>query len=498
MLPNTLGALSFFVKLKLKRKERAMMLAVRRSVRSLRGAVPVHFGARLSTSATSGFNVTRLREPDPSKPKLVLAYSGGLDTSTQLAYLTNELGYEVAAYIADLGQDDVVTEEAKKEICRKAELSGAYAFYCEDMRKEFVDDFVLPMIASNALYEGRYLMGTSIARPAIAKRQVEICVEEGAEYISHGSTGKGNDQVRFELAYLGLSAGMKTKDDNPLRLKCVTLWRDPIYCEKFKGRQDLIEYASQFNIPISQTKKHSYSEDENLLHISYESGELEDPAYPGTIEEYPGMVLKKKTREIKDTPDQPVNLSISFKEGIPVKVRNEDSGEEFSDSLELFLYLNKIGGEHGVGRIDIVENRFIGMKSRGCYETPAGTILHMAHHDLELLTIDREVMRLRDGLALKYAELVYNGYWFSPEMKFLQNSMNYTQKSVTGNVSIRLHKANVLCRGRSSPFSLYNQDLVSMDILGGFDPTAATGFINTLSTRLKASQIRDASLNKKQ
>ncbi|GBG23804.1 Argininosuccinate synthase [Hondaea fermentalgiana] len=426
------------------------------------------------------FNRTEFRKPDESKPKLVLAYSGGLDTSTQLAYLVNELGFEVAAYIADLGQDDVKTEEDKEEIKRKAELSGAYAFYCEDLRQEFVDDFVYPMIAANAIYEGRYLLGTSIARPAIGKRQVEICHNEGATHISHGSTGKGNDQVRFELCYLGM-------DPN---LKCVTLWRDPTYCDKFQGRQDLIDYASQFNIPISQTKKHSYSEDENMLHISYESGELEDPAFPGT-EDYPGMVLKKKSREIMDTPDQPVDLTISFESGIPSKVVNKTEGKEITGSLEIFDYLNTIGGEHGVGRIDIVENRYVGLKSRGCYETPGGSILYAAHHDLELLCLDREVMRIRDQLSLKYAELVYNGYWFSPEMAYLKHSMEYAQRTVTGEAHIRLHKANIMCRGRSSPNSLYSEALVSMDEHGGFDPTAGTGFINTLANRLKATKKRD-------
>lgn len=340
------------------------------------------------------------------------------------------------------------------------------------------------MVAANAVFEDRYLLGTAIARPAIAKRQVDICNAEDASSISHGSTGKGNDQVRFELAYLGM---------NP-NLECVTLWRDPEYVQKFQGRQDLIDYASQFNIPISQTKKHSYSEDENLMHISYESGELEDPAFPGHANEYPGQVQQKMTKNIMDTPDAPANITVSFKEGIPCKVRNEDDGTEVTDSLEIFLYLNKIGGEHGVGRVDLVENRFIGLKSRGAYECPGGAILYAAHHDLEMLTLDRELMRIRDGLSLKYAELVYNGHWFSPEMAFLKNSMEYAQQTVSGDVSLRLHKANILCRGRSSPNSLYNADLVSMETIEGFDPTAATGFIKTLSTRLKAVKQRDTKL----
>ena len=433
-----------------------------------------------STSGIS-FNKTEFRKADPSKPKIVLAYSGGLDTSCQLAYLANEKGFEVCAYIADLGQDDVASSADVEEIKEKAAVSGAYAFYCEDLRREFVDDFVFPMLASGSLYEGRYLLGTSIARPCIGKRQVEICWEEDAKYISHGSTGKGNDQVRFELCYLGMDP----------ELECVTLWRDPSYCQQFEGRTDLIDYATKHGIKIGQTKKHSYSEDENSLHISYESGELEDPAFPGHAEEYPGLVLKKKTVDIMDTPDTPVDLTIDFHKGIPVKVKNENDGTEIADGLGLFNYLNTVAGEHGVGRIDIVENRYVGMKSRGCYETPAGTVLHSAHRDLETLTMDREVMRMRDMLAVKYSELVYNGYWFSPEMDFLKNAMEFAQRPVTGSTSVRLHKGNVMNRGRSSPNSLYNMDLVSMDVHGGYDPTHATGFIKTLATRLIAAKKRD-------
>ena len=447
----------------------------------------LHVSNGVRAISNSAFTKFEFRKPDPSKKRLVLAYSGGLDTSTQLAYLARERGFEVCAYIADLGQSDVLSESDKAAIKTKAALSGAYAFYCEDLRREFVEDFVFPMISSNAIYEGRYLLGTSIARPCIGKRQVEICHREGATHISHGSTGKGNDQVRFELCYLGMDPS----------LKCVTLWRDPTYCDRFQGRQDLIDYASQFNIPISQTKKHSYSEDENCLHISFESGELEDPSYPGNKVEYPGLVLQKMTRNIMNTPDTPANLSLEFKSGICVKVINDDDGKVLTDTVELFSYLNQVGGEHGVGRIDIVENRFVGMKSRGCYETPGGTILYSAHHDLELLVLDREVMRIRDQLSLKYAELVYNGFWFSPEMAFLKNSMEYAQKPVSGKVSLRLHKGNVMNRGRTSPNSLYDADIVSMDAHGSFDPTAATGFINTLSTRLKAAKKRDINFGTK-
>jgi len=252
----------------------------------------------------------------------------------------------------------------------------------------------------------------------------------------------------------------------------------------------LIDYATANGIPVTATKKHSYSEDENIFHISYESGELEDPAFPGHAAEYPGLVLKKKTVDIMDTPDVPARLTIDLERGEPVRVRNLDDGTDETNPLKLFQYLNSIAGQHGVGRIDIVENRFVGMKSRGCYETPGGTVLHTAVRDLEVLCMDREVHRLRDTLSVKYAELIYNGFWFSPEMDFLSVAMEKAQEVVTGSVDLQLFKGNVICRGRSSPFSLYNQDLVSMDVEGGFNPEISTGFIQTLSTRIKASAAR--------
>jgi len=457
-------------------------VAAVRAVRPLSTTVDLDLGDR-STSA-------RFREPDPTKPKIVLAYSGGLDTSTQLAYLAHEKGYEVCAYIADLGQDDVVDPGAIEEIKEKARASGAYAFECRDLRREFIQDYVFECIKANCLYEGRYLLGTAMARPCIAKTQVEIAWAEGAEYVSHGSTGKGNDQVRFELCYLGMDP----------TLKCVTLWREPEYIEKFEGRQDLLAYAAQHGIPVSQTTKHSYSEDENIMHISYESGELEDPAYPGVGRDYPGLVLKKKTVDLLDAPDAPAKIELDFKEGAPCGLREYDAAgakvvaETGDDPLALFHRLNVLAGAHGVGRIDIVENRYVGMKSRGCYETPAGTVLAQAHLDLETLTVDREVMRLRDSLSLKHAELVYNGYWFSPEMDFINVAMEHAQKAVTGTVAIHLSKGHVLCRGRSSPNSLYSEKLVSMDEHGGFVPQNSTGFIQTLATRLKAAKKRDQDL----
>ena len=283
------------------------------------------------------FNKTAFREPDPSKPKIVLAYSGGLDTSCQLSWLAKEKGFEVCAYIADLGQDDVLNPKDVEEICAKAEQSGAYAFYCEDLRKDFVENYIFKSIKGNGLYENRYLLGTSVARPCIGKRQVEICWEEGAKHISHGSTGKGNDQVRFELCYLGMDHS----------LDCVTLWRDPEYLSKFEGRQDLIDYATTQNIPISQTKKHSYSEDENMMHISYESGELEDPAFPGHENEYPGMVLKKKSVGVMEAPDEPAKLTLDFQAGVPVRVKNFDDGTEISESVQMYV-CNNVSCDHVV------------------------------------------------------------------------------------------------------------------------------------------------------
>ncbi len=331
---------------------RAARLIARRPV-----AVPLRLpttGVRaMSTGATSGtFAKTQFREPDPSKPKLVLAYSGGLDTSTQLAFLANERGFEVIAYIADLAQDDVLDDGAIDEICEKARMSGAYAFYCEDLRREFLTDYVFKCIQASALYEGRYLLGTSMARPCIAKRQVEIAHREGATHISHGSTGKGNDQVRFEICYLGMDP----------TLTCVTLWRDREYLNRFEGRQDLIDYATEHGIPVKQTKEAdggaSFSTDENLMHISYESGVLEAPHFPGHVGEYPEEMWVK-TAAIEDTPDTPVNLTIEFEKGLPTKCINVDDGTVHTDSLDMFMYLNDIGGQHGVGRLDIVENRFI-------------------------------------------------------------------------------------------------------------------------------------------
>ena len=395
--------------------------------------------------------------------KVILAYSGGLDTSCILKWLVDQ-GYEVIAYVADVGQKEDF--EAVKE---KALKVGASKVYIEDLKKEFVTDFIFPAIKANALYEGRYLLGTSLARPIIAKRQVEIAEKENAEYVSHGATGKGNDQVRFELTYYAL---------NP-EIKVVAPWKDPEFLEKFKGRPDLINYAKEKGIPVPVTHEKPYSSDANLMHISYESGILEDPLTA------PSPDIFLWTKDPKDAPDKETELEIHFKDGVPVKVVNKD-GTVKTGPLELFVYLNDLGAENGVGRIDIVENRFIGIKSRGIYESPGATILRAAHLDIEAIAMDREVLRLRDMLEPKFSELVYNGFWFSPEMEFLMAAIDKSQEVIDGVVYLTLYKGNVMIKGRESPSSLYDKKLSSMDIEGGFDQTDSEGFIKINAIRLMA------------
>ncbi len=395
--------------------------------------------------------------------KVVLAYSGGLDTSCILKWLV-EKGYEVIAYMADVGQDEDF--DAAKA---KALQMGASKVYVEDLKEEFVTDFILPAIKANAIYEGRYLLGTGLARPVIAKKQIEIAEKEGAQYVSHGATGKGNDQVRFELTYYAL---------NP-KIKVIAPWKDEGFLSKFKGRTDLLNYAKEKGIPVTATHEKPYSTDENIMHISYESGILEDPL------KGPGKDLFKWTKDPKDAPDKETELAIHFKDGMPVKVVNKD-GTVKTNALELYQYLNKLGAENAIGRVDIVENRFVGIKSRGVYETPGATILRAAHMDIESIAMDREVMRLRDMLAPKFAELVYYGFWFSPEMEFLMAAINKSQEVIDGTVHLSLYKGNVTIKGRESPSSLYNEELSSMDIEGGFNQKDSEGFIKINAIRLMA------------
>lgn len=399
-----------------------------------------------------------------SKEKVVLAYSGGLDTSVILKWLL-EKGYEVIAYMANIGQKEDF--EAARE---KALKIGASQVFIEDMRKEFVTDYIFPVYKANTIYEGRYLLGTAIARPIIAKKQIEIANQVGAAYVSHGATGKGNDQVRFELSYYAL---------NP-KIKVIAPWKNKEFLDTFKGRTDLLDYAEKHGIPTKQTASKPYSEDDNLLHISHEAGILEDPAQ--ICEES----IYSHTVSPENAPDTPTHIKIEFKDGVPVKVTNLEDNTEKTDALELFEYLNQLGRENGIGRLDMVENRFVGIKSRGVYETPGGTILHQAHMDIEGIAMDREVMRLRDMLSAKFAELVYYGFWFSPEMDFLMVAIDKSQEVIDGEVTLKLYKGVAYPIARTSPSSLYDQDLSSMDIEGGYNQEDAEGFIKINAIRLMA------------
>jgi argininosuccinate synthase len=406
------------------------------------------------------------------KEKVVLAYSGGLDTSVILKWLVNK-GYDVIAYVADVGQ-----QEDFEKVREKALKTGASRVYVEDLKEEFVTDYIFPVIKANALYEGRYLLGTAIARPLIAKKQIEIANLENASWVSHGATGKGNDQVRFELSYYALKPGIRV----------LAPWKDAEFLSEFKGRSDLIKYAEYHGIPVQATEGKPYSEDENLFHTSHEAGILEDPALE------PAKDVYSKTVDPEDAPDRPARIVIEFKDGIPVGVENPDDGITETDPLVLFMYLNKLGSEHGVGRVDMVENRYVGIKSRGIYETPGGTILHAAHKDIEGVAMDREVMRLRDMLTAKLSELIYYGFWFSPEMDFLMAAIDKSQEIIDGKVHVKLYKGNVFVTGRESTSSLYDQDLSSMHIEGGFNQTDSAGFIKINAIRLMA---HNAIMNKK-
>lgn len=393
------------------------------------------------------------------KKKIVLAYSGGLDTSVILKWLVNEYDSDVIAYVADIGQ-----KEDLQEAERKAWETGACAVFIEDLRDEFVRDYVFPAISANAVYEGSYLLGTSVARPLIAKRQIEIAKREGAFAVSHGATGKGNDQVRFELTFYALHP----------EVKIIAPWRE----WDFKSRTDLINYAKENGIDVTVTEKKPYSCDRNLLHTSYEGGILEDP----WVE--PPEDMFEMTVSPEAAPDKPVYVEIGFESGIPVSV----DGKELSPS-SLLADLNEVAGANGIGRVDVVENRFVGMKSRGVYETPGGTILHVAHRALESITMDREVMRLRDSLIPKISELIYYGFWFSPEMEMLTTAVRQSQKDVSGTVRLKLYKGNVIVCGRKSPNSLYSENLATFEEDSVYDQSDATGFIRLNSLRLSVKKL---------
>lgn len=398
------------------------------------------------------------------KEKVILAYSGGLDTSVILKWLI-EKGYNVVAFIADVGQYDDFDETIKK-----AKDIGASEVYVENLKEEFITKYIFTAIKANAAYENRYLLGTSLARPLIAEKQIQLAEKEKAEYVSHGSTGKGNDQVRFELSYYAL---------NP-KIRVLSPWKMQEFLDQFKGRTDMLNYAKEKNIPVKASLSKPYSEDDNIMHISHEAGILEDPKYTPDKDIYTKMVLPQ------DAPDRETKIEIHFKDGIPFKVVNKKDNIVKTKPLELFEYLNKVGGENGIGLLDMVENRFVGIKSRGVYETPGGTILIKAHLDIEGIAMDREVMRLRNMLSPIFAEIVYNGFWFSPEMDFLRAAIDKSQELIDGVVYLTLYKGNIIIDGRESPSSLYDKELSSMDIEGGFDQKDSLGFIKINAIRLMA------------
>ena len=395
-----------------------------------------------------------------SKEKVVLAYSGGLDTSVIVHWLSSQ-GYDVIALCLDLGQK----VENLDEIRQKGLKAGAVDVLIEDVRKEFVEDYVFRAIEWNAVYEGTYLLGTSLARPLISKKQIEAAERFGASTVSHGATGKGNDQVRFELGYYAL---------NP-DIKIIAPWKVPEFYQRYPGRAQLIEYAQQNGIPVKATAEQPWSTDENLMHISFESGMLEDPW------QEPKEEMFELSQSPKNAPDQEQILTIDFEEGLPVRL----DGQEFQP-VDLLTELNEIGGRHGIGRVDLVESRFVGMKSRGVYETPGGTILNIAHRAMESLTLDRGVIHLKDSLMPRFSQLVYNGFWFSPEMEILLEMGRSTQKRVSGTVRLKLYRGNCMVTGRKSDNSLYDEDIATMEAdEGNYDPRDSNGFI-----RLNALPLR--------
>ena len=392
--------------------------------------------------------------------KVVLAYSGGLDTSAMLLWIKETYGAEVICFCADVGQGDELDGLEEKAL-----KTGASKLYVEDLREEFVKDFVWTAVKANALYEGVYLLGTSLARPVIAKKQIEIAQMEGADAVAHGATGKGNDQVRFELTYYALQPDIKV----------IAPWRH----WDFKGRADLIAYCAKHDINVTATAEKPYSTDRNLMHISYEGGILEDP----WIEPPEDIFLLTKSPE--NAVDKAEEIILTFEKGEPIAINGEKYG-----AVDMLSKLNFLGGEHGIGRVDLVENRFVGMKSRGIYETPGVTILQTAHRALESITLDREVMRLRDSLGVKFAESVYYGFWFAPEFEILRSMIDQTQETVSGDVRLKLYKGNVTILGRKSPNSLYKERVVTFeDDAGAYNQLDAEGFIRLQSLRLRLRKM---------
>jgi argininosuccinate synthase len=400
--------------------------------------------------------------------KIVLAYSGGLDTSVIVKWLKEKYDAEIVTFAADVGQ-----EEELKGLTAKAKKTGASKHYTLDLVEEFASDYIYPMIRANAIYENQYYLGTSIARPLIAKAQVEIARKENADTVAHGATGKGNDQVRFELTYMALAPD----------LTIIAPWKMDDYRAEFPGRAEMIAYCEKHKIPVEASLKKPYSMDRNLLHISYEAGILEDPWFDPTTNDNKAMFKLSVSPE--DAPDKPEYVELEFVKGDCVAV----NGKKLTPG-KVLKALNKLGGKHGIGRIDIVENRFVGMKSRGVYETPGGTILMQAHKQIETLTLDREVEHLRDSLIPKYAELIYNGFWFAPEREALQAFIDKTQECVTGTVRLKLYKGNIITVGRKSPLSLYDDKIASMEgVQSWYNQNDATGFIRLNGLRLRARAL---------
>ncbi|MBC8324916.1 MAG: argininosuccinate synthase [Verrucomicrobia subdivision 3 bacterium] len=397
--------------------------------------------------------------------KIVLAYSGGLDTSVLLTWLKEKYNAEIIAFCADVGQ-----EEELRGLTRKAKRTGASKMYIDNLQEEFARDFIYPMLQAGAIYEDQYFLGTSIARPLIAKRMVEIARKEKAHAIAHGATGKGNDQVRFELTTAALAPD----------LNIIAPWRMADFRAEFPGRKEMIDYCRKHKIDVEASAKKPYSMDRNLLHISYEAGILEDIEFDAFAPKNKGMFKLSVSPE--DAPNKPEHVTLEFEQGNCIAV----NGKALSP-LGVMRKLNKVGGKHGIGRVDLVENRFVGMKSRGVYETPGGAILHFAHRQIETITLDREVMHIRDSLIPKYSELVYNGFWYAPEREMLQALITESQRNVSGTVKLKLYKGNLMTAARQSPVSLYNPDIATMeaDPTEAYNQDDATGFINLNALRLK-------------
>ncbi|MGJ3242127.1 MAG: argininosuccinate synthase [Opitutales bacterium] len=404
-----------------------------------------------------------------SPKKIVLAYSGGLDTSVLVRWLKDHYQAEIVTFAADIGQ-----EEELEGLDQKSRQTGSSAHYTVDLVDAFARDFIYPMIRGGALYESQYFLGTSIARPLIAKAQIDIARREGADAVGHGATGKGNDQCRFELTYAALAP----------ELQVIAPWRMDVFRNTFPGRSEMIAWCRDNGVPVEASAQKPYSMDRNLLHISYEAGILEDPNYDATSER--DRAMYKLTTDPQLAPDQPESITLDFENGNCVAV----NGETLSPA-DVLRTLNRLAGRHGIGRVDLVENRFVGMKSRGIYETPGGTLLLFGHRQVETLTMDRDLMHLRDSLVPKYAELIYYGFWYAPEREALQALIDDSQKTVTGSVRLKLYKGQVYCAGRTSPLSLYDEQVASMEgVKSDYNPDDAGGFIRLQGLRLRARKLR--------